>query len=145
MRLRHSCFAVRPSRLAVAALLVLAACAPKDIARSSCTNSISSTVDAMSCSVGAQVVGRASSMTFDTESRNQIAEVSIALKVEKGRLRVDYYDLAGAQHVLVTPEEPVNLAMKTRLNRDTRSFTLMFAPVDGIVEGLSGSVQYSTP
>ena len=36
------------------------------------------------------------------------------------------------------------LEMQTRLHRDRRSFTLSFEPVGGTVEGLSGTVNYST-
>ena len=91
------------------------------------------------------MVGRSSSIEFDTESRNHVAQVNIALQVMKGRLRVTYNDLAGHQELLVTPSEPVTLDMKTRMHRERRSFTLFFEPVGGDVEGLTGTVKYSTP
>jgi hypothetical protein len=71
--------------------------------------------------------------------------VSITLRVTKGTLRVGYRDLSGEQHLLVTPSTPANLAMQTRMHRDYRSFILFFEPVDGAVEGLAGTVKYSTP
>jgi len=126
-------------------LIMLAGCVPKDIARSSCQSGFLSTVDAWSCTVKADIVGRSSSIEFSTESRNHVAQVSIALAVAKGRLRVTYQDLAGTQHLLVTPSEPANLNMQTRMHRDRRSFTLFFEPVGGAVEGLAGTVKYSTP
>ena len=126
-------------------LMLLAACAPKHIARSACTNSVLSTVGAWSCTVTGDVVGQVSSIEFDTESRNQVAQVSIALRVTKGTLRVSYHDLAGEQRLLVTPSEPADVTMQTRMHRDRRSFTLMFEPVNGAVEGLAGTVKYSTP
>ena len=76
--------------------------------------------------------------------------MNIALQVTKGRLRVTYYDLSGEQQ-LVTPSEPAKFAMKTRINKETgnnevtRSFRVMYEPVNGTVEGLTGSVKYSTP
>ena len=35
--------------------------------------------------------------------------------------------------------------MQTRMNRETRSFTIMYEPFNGPVEGLKGTVNYSTP
>ena len=126
-------------------VIVLAGCAPKAIARGSCESIMLSTADAWSCTVKGDIVGRPSSIDFSTESRNQVAQVSLALQITKGRLRVSYQDLSGAQHVLVTPSEPANLTMQTRMHRERRSFTLFFEPVGGAVEGLAGTVKYSTP
>ena len=98
-----------------------------------------------SCTVKGDVVGQPSSISFNTESRNRVAQVSITLRVTKGTLRVGYQDLSGEQHLLVTPSEPANVAMQTRMHREHRSFTLFFEPVDGAVEGLAGTVKYSTP
>jgi hypothetical protein len=95
--------------------------------------------------VKADVVGRSSSIDFDTESRNQVAQVSVALKVTKGTLRVRYDDLAGSQQVVVTPAEPATFDMKTKMHPQRRSFTMFFEPVSGNVEGLAGTVKYSTP
>ncbi len=125
--------------------MMLAGCVPKDIARSSCQSVFLSTIDAWSCTVKADIVGRASSISFDTESRNHVAQVSFAMQVTKGRLRITYSDLSGKQQVLVTPSEPASVNMQTRLRRDDRSFSLFFEPVGGVVEGLSGTVKYSTP
>src|SRR5215203_7139848 len=112
--------------LTAAAAAMLAGCVPADIARSSCQSIMLATNNPYSCTVKADVVGRRSSIEFDSESRNQIAKVSIMLSVAKGTLRVGYYDLAGAQQVLVTPSEPASLDIQTRMHRDRRSFTLMF-------------------
>ena len=133
------------SLILAAAVLLLAGCVPKNIARSTCRSIMLSTADEWSCTVKADVVGRSSSIEFDTESRNQVAQVHIALQVTKGRLRVSYADLSGPQQVVVTPSEPVDLNMKTRMHRERRSFTLFFEPVGGDVEGLAGTVKYSTP
>lgn len=127
------------------AMMLLIGCAPSNIARSSCESILLATGDAWSCTVKGDIVGQASSIAFSTESRNQVAQVSIALRVTKGTLRVGYQDLAGEQHLLVTPSEPANLAMQTRMHRERRSFTLFFEPVNGAVEGLTGTVKYSTP
>lgn len=35
--------------------------------------------------------------------------------------------------------------MQTRMHPERRSFTLYFEPVHGTVEGLTGTVKYSTP
>ena len=122
------------------------ACAPDDIARSSChSGSILSTADPWSCTIHAQRVGRASSLEFDTESRNQVAQVKLLLKVEKGTLRVSYWDLEGNKQLVVTPGAPASLEMRTRLHRERRSFTLSFQPLGGDVEGLTGTLDYSTP
>jgi hypothetical protein len=126
-------------------LLAVGACVPANRARSTCESHPLTTADEWTCTVKGPVVDSAISITYDTESRNQIAQVNIALQVTKGTLRLTYYDLSGEQHVLVTPSEPVNLAMKTRMHRDTRSFTLFYEPVNGTVEGLAGSIKYSTP
>src|SRR5262245_366005 len=123
----------------------LAACAPKDIVTGySCTNAVLSVHDEWTCKVHGAVVGRASSVEFDTESRNRVAEVSFTMQVTKGSVRVGYADLSGSQQIVVTPSEPANVSMKTRMS-DRRSFTLSFEPVNGIAEGLSGTVKYSTP
>jgi hypothetical protein len=126
-------------------LMMLMGCAPGNIARSSCESIFLATADTWSCTVTGAVVGQPSSLSFDTESRNQIAQVSITLQVTKGTLRVGYQDLSGEQHVTVTPSEPANLAMRTRMHTEHRSFTLYFEPVNGAVEGLTGTVKYSTP
>lgn len=98
-----------------------------------------------SCTVKGDIVGQSSSIEFDTESRNQVAKVSIALQVTKGTLRVTYRDLAGEQRLVVTPSEPANVDMQTPMHPERRSFTLFFEPVGGAVEGLAGTVKYSTP
>ena len=131
--------------LAVAALAAPAACAPHDIARASCTNTLASVHDEWTCTVKADLVGRSSSIEFDTESRNQVAQVSIALRVTKGALRVRYSDLSGSQQVVVTPSEPLSFDMKTKMHPQRRSFTMYFEPVNGQAEGLAGTVKYSTP
>jgi hypothetical protein len=129
----------------------LAGCAPTNIAHSSCQDHPLTTADEWTCTVKGPIVDTTNSVDYDTESRNQIAQVYIALQVTKGTLRVTYYDLSGVQHVLVTPSEPANFAMKTRMNketrmnRETRSFRVMYEPVNGPVEGLTGTVKYSTP
>ena len=71
--------------------------------------------------------------------------MSLAFQVTKGKLRVTYQDLTGTQQILVTPSEPASVNMQTRLNRNDRSFTVFFEPVGGVVEGLTGTVKYSTP
>src|SRR5687768_3207692 len=126
-------------------IVILAGCAPNNIARGTCQSVMLSTADEWTCTVKADMVGRSSSIEFDTESRNHVAQVHIALQVTKGRLRVSYSDLAGARQFVVTPSEPVDLNMKTRMHRDRRSFTLFFEPVGGDVTGLTGTVKYSTP
>ncbi len=128
-----------------AALMVLIGCAPKDIARSSCENVMLSTADTWACTVTGDVVGRTSSLTFDTESRNQVAQVRISLRVTSGTVRLGYQDLSGERHILITPSEPADVTMQTRMSRDTRSFSVMFEPVDGPAKGLTGTVKYSTP
>ena len=65
--------------------------------------------------------------------------------VTKGTLRLAYADLTGSKELLVTPSEPANFTMQTRMHRERRSFTLYFEPVSGAVEGLTGTVKYSTP
>jgi hypothetical protein len=127
------------------AMMLLAGCVPGNIARSSCESIFLSTRDEWSCTVKGDIVGQASSIAFSTESRNQVAQVGIALRVTKGTLRVDYQDLSGDQHLLVTPSQPADLSMQTRMHREHRSFTLFFEPVGGVVEGLTGTVKYSTP
>lgn len=121
------------------------ACVPKDIARASCTNTLASVHDEWTCTVKADTVGRPSSIEFDTESRNQVAQVNIALRVSKGSLRVRYSDLSGTQQIVVTPSEPASFDMKTKMHPQRRSFTMFFEPVSGSVEGLAGTVKYSTP
>lgn len=126
-------------------MVLLIGCAPGNIARSSCESILLAVGDQWSCTVKGDIVGQASSIAFSTESRNQVAEVSIALRVTKGRLRVGYQDLSGEYHLLVTPSEPADLTMQTRMHRERRSFTLFFEPLNGAVEGLTGTVKYSTP
>ena len=136
-RMRSSCLC--------AVLMLLAGCVPNTIARASCKSIFLTTADEWSCTVSGKVVGQPSSISFDTESRNQVAKVSIALQVTKGTLRVSYHNLTGEQHFLVTPSEPATLDMQTRMHREHRSFTLFFEPLNGAVEGLTGTVKYSTP
>ena len=131
--------------LGAAMTIMLAGCVPKDIARANCQTVFLSTIDAETCTVKADIVGRKSSIEFDTESRNHVAHVEMAFQVTKGKLRVTYQDLSGTQQLLVTPSEPASVKMQTRLRRDGRSFSVFFEPADGVVEGLTGTVKYSTP
>lgn len=126
-------------------MMMLVCCAPNNIARSSCESILLATGDAWSCTVKGDIVGQASSIEFNTESPNQVAHVNIALRVTKGTLRIGYQDLAGDRHLLVTPSEPADLTMQTRMHRERRSFALFFEPVGGSAEGLTGTVKYSTP
>lgn len=128
-----------------AAMLLILGCAPKNMAHSSCTDHPLTTADEWTCTVNGPLVDVTNSVHYTTESRNQIARVKIALQVTKGTLRLTYYDLAGEQHVLVTPSEPAALDIQTRLRKEDRSFSVMYEPVNGRVEGLSGTVNYSTP
>ena len=128
--------------LVVVAALVLPGCAPSNIARSSCSNTVLAVHDIWTCTVTGQVVGQTNSIEFDTESRNQIAQVNIELQVTKGTLRVRYHDLAGPQQIVVTPSEPARVEMKTKMHPERRSFTLVFEPVNGNAEGLTGTVKY---
>src|SRR5436190_22522060 len=118
------------SMLLIAAVAMVAGCAPTNIAHSSCTDHPLTTADEWTCTVKGPLVDTTNSVHYTTESRNQIAQVKIALHVTKGTLRLTYYDLAGEQHVLVTPSEPASLSMQTRLRKDDRSFTLMYEPVN---------------
>jgi hypothetical protein len=127
------------------AMTLLVCCAPANIARSTCESTPLAIGDPWSCTVKGDIVGQASSIAFSTESSNQVAQVSIALRVTKGTLRLGYQDLAGDQHLLVTPSQPADLTMRTRMHRERRSFSLFFEPINGAVEGLTGTVKYSTP
>lgn len=98
-----------------------------------------------SCVVAGARVGRPSSIHFTTESKNQVAQVKVALTVANGTLRLGYDDLDGGQRADVTPQAPLTRSFPTRLQRDRRSFTFSFEPVGGPVEGLAGTVKYSTP
>jgi hypothetical protein len=126
-------------------LVFLAGCAPSNIAHSSCTDHPLTTADEWTCTVKGPLVDTTNSIDYSTESRNQIAKVQIALQVTRGTLRVTYSDLAETQHVLVTPSEPAALSFQTRLRKEGRSFTVRYEPVNGAVEGLTGTVNYSTP
>ncbi len=140
----ESCYR-RRAVVAAALLTAAAACAPKNIAWSTCESHPLTTADEWTCTVKGPVVETANMVKYDTESRNQIAKVIVALQVTKGTLRLTYADLSGEQHVLVTPAEPASFTMQTRMNKDTRSFTILYEPINGAVEGLTGTVKYSTP
>jgi len=129
---------------AILAFLV-AGCAPTNIAHSSCESHPLTTADEWTCTVKGPIVDTTNSVHYTTESRNQIAKVQIALQVTKGTLRITYADLGGQHQLLVTPSEPAALSIQTRLRKDDRSFTVMYEPVNGSVEGLTGTVNYSTP
>jgi hypothetical protein len=128
-----------------AAMLLLAGCAPTNIAHGPCQSHPLTVADEWTCTVKGPLVDTTNSIHYTTESRNQIAQVQIALQVTKGTLRVTYSDLSGVQHLLVTASEPAALSFQTRLRKDDRSFTVMYEPLNGTVEGLAGSVKYSTP
>jgi len=130
---------------AAVAALMLAGCAPKNMVRSSCTDHPLTTADEWTCTVKGPLVDTTNSISFSTESRNLIAKVQITLQVTKGTIRLTYGDLAGKHQLLVTPSEPAALSIQTRLGREDRAFSLMYEPVNGTVEGLTGTVNYSTP
>jgi hypothetical protein len=136
---------MRFSVLPAAIGLMLAGCAPANIAHSACTDHPLTTADEWTCTVKGPLVDTTNSIDYKTDSRNQIAKVQIALQVTKGTLRVTYGDLAGSHQVLVTASEPLALSIQTRLRTDGRSFTVMYEPFNGPVEGLTGTVNYSTP
>ena len=126
-------------------LMLLTACAPKNIAHTSCQSHPLTTADEWSCTVSGDIVAQVNSVEFDTESRNQVAKVIIALQVTKGTLRLGYADMTGSKELLVTPSEPATFTMQTRMHPQRRSFTLTFEPKNGEVQGLTGTVKYSTP
>ncbi len=124
--------------------LLLAACHPKNVPRTACHDEVLGVADPWFCTVTAESLEAPSSVAFDTESRNKVAQVKINLAVAKGTLRIGYFDVGGQQQVTLTPDDPLTLAIRAPLDRDRRSFTLSFNP-EGRVEGLSGTVNYSTP
>jgi hypothetical protein len=124
---------------------LLSGCMPDGIARTSCTDEMLATADPWHCTVSGARIDQASSIEFDTESRNHVAKVKIALAVARGTLRVGYRDLEGDRRLTITPDAPALVETRTRLHRERRSFTLSFEPVGGVVEGLTGTVDYSTP
>lgn len=125
--------------------LFVTSCAPADIATASCESVMLTVADRWLCTVRGPTVGRASSISFDTESRNRVAKVDVALRVRGGTLRVGYADLEGDKEAIITREAPFVLSFQTQMHRERRSFTLYFEPRGGIVEGLTGSVNYETP
>ncbi len=129
----------------ILSLTLLAGCAPDHIARATCRSEMMATADPWSCTVRGDRVEQASSIEFSTESRNHVARVKLALSVTRGTLRVRYADLTDSKWLTITPEAPAMVEMQTRLRREGRSFTLHFEPVGGAVEGLTGTVDYSTP
>ena len=126
-------------------LLLLAGCAPDNIAGSSCQDHPLTTADEHTCTLHGELVTNVNSMEFKTDSRNHIGHVAMAVQVTKGSLHIRYYDLTGAKDVVVTPSEPANIVMQTRMHRERRSFTVMFDPANSEVQGLTGTVKYSTP
>ncbi|WP_164014740.1 hypothetical protein [Pyxidicoccus trucidator] len=126
-------------------LTLLTACAPNDIARTSCQSVMMATHEPWECKLSGERIGRASSIAFDTKSRNHVAQVKFTMKITQGTLRVSYRDLDGDKQLTVTPASPASIEMQTRLHRESRSFTLYFEPLGGHVEGLTGTVDYSTP
>jgi hypothetical protein len=133
------------SFLALAVMLLLSGCAPSDIARGSCESHPLTIGDEWSCTVKGAIVGQPSAVEFSTESRNHVAEVSMAFQVTEGTLRIRYSDLSGGKSVLVTPSEPADITMKTQMSPNDRSFMVHFEPINGPAEGLTGTVKYSTP
>ena len=125
--------------------LSLAACAPDNIATARCRSIMLAIGDPWTCTVSGERVEQASAVYFDTESRNRVAQVKIALRVAKGTLRVDYHDVEGDKRLTVTPDRPASLEMRTYLQPERREFFLKFQPLGGPVEGLTGTVDYSTP
>jgi len=142
--LSESCSRVRVLS-GVTAVMLLAACAPSNIAGGSCQDHPLTTADEWTCTVKGPLVDNTNTIEYKTDSRNQIAKVQIALQVTKGTLRITYGDLEGSHKVLVTPSEPFAITVQTRLRKEGRSFSIMYEPVNGRVEGLTGSVNYSTP
>ena len=65
------------SLILAAMAMMLAGCAPADIAHSSCESIMMATGDPWSCTVKGDVVRNYNSIAFSTESRNQVARVSI--------------------------------------------------------------------
>ena len=125
--------------------MLLAACVPDNIATARCKSIMLATGDPWTCTVRGERVEQASAVYFDTESRNRVAHVKIALRVAKGTLRVDYHDVDGDKRLIVTPDRPASLEMRTYLQPQRREFFLKFQPLGGAVEGLTGTVDYSTP
>jgi hypothetical protein len=131
--------------LPAVAIATLAGCAPPYIAHSTCRDHPLTTASEWTCTVSGSRVETRNDIRYSTTSRNQVAHVKVALQVTKGRLRLTFFDLTGQQHVLVTPSEPGELSFQVRLRSEDRSFTIRYEPVDGAVEGLTGTVEYSTP
>jgi hypothetical protein len=124
--------------------LLLTACAPDDIVKGTCRSVMLAAGDPWECTVKGDRVGQDSAVYFSTESRNKIANVKIALFVRKGTLRVRFSDVHGGKQIVVTPEQPAKLEMRTPLHPERRDFGMHFEPLGGPVEGLTGTVDYDT-
>ena len=125
-------------------LVCLTACVPKNSPTSKCHEEFLGVADPWSCTVSAETVDAVSYLSFTTESRNKVAQVKLSLFVAKGTLKLGYVDVAGEQHAVVAEGAPLTLEMQAPMQPQRRSFSLSFEP-QGKVEGLTGTVSYSTP
>lgn len=134
---------MRYVRACASALLL--ACAPDDIVMARCESEMLALYDPYHCTIDTQLVGRPSSIYFDTTSTNQVAQVHLELRVEAGTLEVTYHDLEGEKKARITPKTPLVLDLQTRMHRERRYFPLHFVPLSGQVRGVHGTVDYKTP
>lgn len=136
------------SRRLFAALLaaaLLPACAPPgDAIVSQCEGSALSVADDWRCTVKADRFERATSVTFTIESSRTRATVDAQLAVAAGTARVTIDQLPGSSWT-VTAGTPLALSSVDVPIGQTKRLTLTVTPSSGVVEGLSGTVNYKTP
>ena len=125
-------------------VLLLGACAPKNVPRCTCTNELLALGDPWSCTLSADRLDGPSSLEFSTDSRNLMANVQLSFTVKEGALTLGWVDAEGARTAVVTPAAPVALDLEVPMRKHTRSFSLSFAPGPTAV-GMAGTVKYVTP
>jgi hypothetical protein len=133
-----------PASLAVFALGMVTACAPPAGALATrCEDHPLSTAPSFSCEVTSQRMDSPQAVYLDTQSSNAKTVVSLRLQVVKGRARVS---LGADKAATWTLEAGVPLAVNADVvTTSTHRFPLWVEPIDSVVEGLSGTIDYKTP
>jgi hypothetical protein len=135
-----------PALLLASACLLSACTPPQNAAVTQCQGSYGE----RSCTLTVERFEKPTSATFKSSSSNLGVDIQASFTVRSGTALVQIHGSDGpAAQATVAPDRPADLTASTRLNRGSRSrdqdpfFTIQVIP-SGVVEGLSGTVEYQT-
>ncbi len=126
-------------------MLAAAGCKPPvGAAVTSCEVPLLKTGAARDCTVEVVRFEGPTSAWFSTDSKNRKAKVRLELQVAKGQVKATVRRFEGEPLAFTVGQAPQVLELETSMGNNQR-FELALEPLGAAVEGLTGTVNYSSP